>query len=278
MSLRGASYFGWASAAAGGERGGAGAGYRHGDGVVHANQHSGLRGKFEVLAFARDDVNGAAGKAQAEAAGDVAEDRADESAATGTDSPADDVALDVVLFLNDLAFFNFHVFAALAVGLPARLLDGDDAHLHGDEAAIDFDGAEREVHVGLAAKDGKVAGLLDSADDAVHTRTSGKQQLAAEVDGVGDNSDKRVAISGYGAADAAQEREMNLGALNDLARFGVRRGRGGANESCRQKKGQTDFHGFLLCARGVRAGPYREATPGRCPGAFRWRGGPGIPA
>src|SRR5882672_2328315 len=102
-------YFWRTSAAASGERGGASAGYRHADGVVHANQHSRLRGKFEVLALARDDVNGAASKAQAEAARDVAEDRADESAAAGTDSPADDVAL-VVLFLNDLAFFNFHVF------------------------------------------------------------------------------------------------------------------------------------------------------------------------
>jgi len=214
-----------------------------------------LRGKFEVLALARNDVNGAAGEAETEASRDVAEDRADKRAATGAHSRADDVALDVMLFLNNLAFFNFHVFAARAADLPARLLDGDEAHLHGDEAAIDFDGAEREVHVGLAAKDGEAAGLLHGADDAVHARTGGEQQLAAEVDGVGDNGDKRVAISGYGAADAAQEREMNLGALNDLARFGVRRGRGGANESCRQKKGQSDSHGFLLCARGVRAGP-----------------------
>src|SRR6266699_865405 len=81
--------------------------------------------------------------------------------ATGTDSRADDVALDVMLFLDDLTFFDFHVFAALAFGSPMGLLDGNDAHLHGNEAAIDFDGAEREIHVSLAAKHGKVAGLLD---------------------------------------------------------------------------------------------------------------------
>src|SRR6266849_4706732 len=101
------------SAAAAGERGVAGAGDRHRDGVVHANENARLRGKVEVLALARD-----------------AEDRADESAATGADGRAYDVALDVMLFLNDLAFFNFHVLAALAVSLPVRLLDGNDTHLH----------------------------------------------------------------------------------------------------------------------------------------------------
>src|SRR6266852_5271057 len=135
------------SAAAAGERCVAGAGDRDGVGVVHENEHARLRGKVEVLALARDDVSSAAGKAEAEATRDVAEDRADESAATGADGRAYDVALDVMLFLNDLAFFNFHVLAALAVSLPVRLLDGNDTHLHGDEAAIDFDGAEREVHV-----------------------------------------------------------------------------------------------------------------------------------
>src|SRR5260370_24996765 len=255
MSLRGASYLERTSTAAGGERGVAGVGDRHGKGVIHSNQHSGLRGKFEVFAFARDDVGGAAGKTEAEAARGMAEHGTDESPAAGTDGRADDVALDVMLFLNDLAFFNFHVLAAFAVGLPARLLDGNDAHLHRDEAAIDFDGTKSEVHVCLAAKDGKAAGLLDSTDDAVHTRTGGKQQLAAEVDGFGDNGDERVAILCYGAADSAQEREVNLRALYDLTRFRVRRRRGGANESCRQKKRQRDFHGFLLCPLKVRAGP-----------------------
>src|SRR5882762_10693899 len=99
-------YFWRTSAAASGERGGASARYRHADGVVHANQHSRLRGKFEVLALARDDVRGAAGKAEAEAARDVAEDRADERAAAGADGRADDVALDVMFFLNHLAFHN----------------------------------------------------------------------------------------------------------------------------------------------------------------------------
>jgi len=78
-----------------------------------------------------------------------------------------------------------------------RLLDGNDAHLHGDEAAIDFDGAEREVHVRLAAKHGKWRAFFHGADDAVDTRAGCQQQLATEVHGFGDDSDKRVAIPGY---------------------------------------------------------------------------------
>src|SRR5438552_6554425 len=85
-----------------GERGVAGAGHRHGDGVVHSDQHSGLRRKFEVLALARDDIGGTAGQAEAEATRDVAEDRTDERAATGADGRADNIALDVMLFLNDI--------------------------------------------------------------------------------------------------------------------------------------------------------------------------------
>src|SRR5260370_41175956 len=115
-----------------------------------------------------------------------------------------------MLFLNDLAFFNFHVLAAFAVGLPARLLDGNDAHLHRDEAAIDFDGTKSEVHVCLAAKDGKAEGLLDSTDDAVHTRTGGEQQLAAAEDQVGDNGEAPAAALCFGAADSAPEGGGNL--------------------------------------------------------------------
>src|SRR5260370_28226063 len=200
MSLHGASYFWRASATAGGERGVAGAGDRHGNGVVHSNEHPGLRGKIEILALARDDVSGAAGEAEAETARDVAEDRAYEGAATGADGRADDVALDVVLFLNDLALFNLHVFAALAFGLPARLLDGDDAHLHGDEAAIDFDGAEGEVHVGLASENGKVASLLHRADDAVHTRTGGPQPFGTPGDGLRGDSDGPVPTLCHGGS------------------------------------------------------------------------------
>src|SRR5260370_37940172 len=179
MSLRGAPYLGRTSAAASGERGVAGAGDGHGDGVIHANQHSGLWGKFEVLAFARDDVSGAASKAEAETARGMAKHHTNESPAAGADGGADDVALDVVLFLNHLAFFDFYVFAALAVGLPVRLLDGNDAHLHRDEAAIDFNGTTRHVHIRLDRKDGKAAGPVCRRNNGTSGRCSGEEAPSA---------------------------------------------------------------------------------------------------
>src|SRR5713101_2408388 len=91
------------SAAAAGERGVAGACDRHRDGVVHANEHARLRRQVEFLALARNNVRGAASQAEAEAARDVAENRADESAAACADGASNDIALDVVLLLDDLA-------------------------------------------------------------------------------------------------------------------------------------------------------------------------------
>ena len=123
MPLCGAFYSWPASAAVAGERGVAGASNRQGDGVVHANEHSGLRREVQVFALASGDVSGAAGKTETESAHDVAEDRGDERATTSTYSRADNVALDLMLFLNNLAFFNFYIFAALAVGLAGRVLD-----------------------------------------------------------------------------------------------------------------------------------------------------------
>jgi len=72
----------WRTSTAVVERGAGSACPWNGDGVVHANEHPGLRGNVEVLAFSRDDVNGAAGQTEAEATCDVAEDRANEGTAT----------------------------------------------------------------------------------------------------------------------------------------------------------------------------------------------------
>ena len=123
-----------------------------------------------------------------------------------------------------------------------RLLNGDDAHLHGDETAIHFDGTEGEIHIGLSAKSGKETSLFDSADDAIHASARGKQQLIAKIDGIGDHGDKGVSFSCHGGADSSQKSEMNLRALHDLARLGKGRWRGGANERSREKKRQNHFH------------------------------------
>src|SRR5260370_36623588 len=100
-----------------------------------------------------------------------------------------------MLFLDHLAFFNAHVFAALAVSLSVRLLNGNDAHLHRDDAAIDFDGAKHEVHVSLAAKHGKVAGFLNPARETGHPRTAGANKTSLAGKGV-------LATGGSNAASA----------------------------------------------------------------------------
>ena len=140
-----------------------------------------------------------------------------------------------MLRFDDLAFFDSHIFATLAVRLTMRLLDGDDAHLHGNQAAIHFDGAEGEIHVCLAAKNREVASLLNGANLAVDARAGRKKQLTAKIDRFGHDGDERVPFARDGGMDVAQKREMNLRALHHLTRLGVRRGRGGANKRGRQK-------------------------------------------
>ena len=201
------------------------AGYRrrHGYGIVHADQQTGVGRDLYVFAFAGHDVDGAACQADAEAADYVAEDGADQRGATGADGGGDGVTFVVVLFLDDSAFFDFHVFAGFRGGLiVAGLFDGDDAHLDGDDAAIDFERAEGEVHVGFAANQGEAARRGDGADDAVDAGAGGNEELVAEVDGFGDDGDEGIAFARCGGADGIQQREMNLGALHDLARFWIR--------------------------------------------------------
>src|SRR5579863_342723 len=105
MLKRGAFVFLGKFSAGGAVAGVGGRGDWDGDGVVHADEHAGLRGELDFFSFARNDVDGTAGEAEAETANNVAEDCADERAAAGADGRADDIALDVVLFLDDLAFF-----------------------------------------------------------------------------------------------------------------------------------------------------------------------------
>src|SRR3954470_20265610 len=77
-----------------------------GDGVVHADQHAGVRGDFEFFAFASHDVDGAAGQADAEAADYVAEDHTDQRSSASADGGGESVTFKVVLLLNDSTFFD----------------------------------------------------------------------------------------------------------------------------------------------------------------------------
>ena len=90
---------------------------------------------------------------------------------------------------------------------------GENAHLDGDEAAVDFDGLEGEVHVRLAAENRKGFGFLDGADDAVHARASGKNDAAVERNGLREDGDKGIAFLGVRGTDRSEKREMDFGAL-----------------------------------------------------------------
>src|ERR1700687_3586734 len=118
--------------------GAARADYGNSDGVVHAHEDAGLRRKLNILGLAGNDIGRAASQADAKAAHDVAEEQADHRSASGADRGREDVTFIVVFFLQDPALLDLHIFARLFVGL-ARLLDGDDAHLHGYQAAVHFE-------------------------------------------------------------------------------------------------------------------------------------------
>ena len=168
--------------------------------------------EFDFFAFAGGNVDSASGEADAGAASDVTEEYAHQGATATDDDHAEGVTFVVVLFLDDFAFGDFHVAAGRTVGIDARLPDGDDAHLEGNEAVVEFDGFEGEVHVSLAAEEGEIFGFLDGADDAVNARADGQKDAAVESDGLRENGDKGIAFAAGGAADGSEQREMNFGA------------------------------------------------------------------
>ena len=180
-----------------------------------------MGGEFDFPALASDDVDGAGGETDADAASDVAEEDAHQSAATAADGHAVGVTFIVVLFLDHFAFDDFDIAARGAVGIDARVTDGDDAHLDGDEAAVKLDAFEGEVHVGLATEEGEIFGFLDGADDAVNAGAGGEKDAAVESDGLGENGDEGIAFMADGAADGSEEREVDFCALDELARLGV---------------------------------------------------------
>src|SRR5271165_635966 len=173
----------------------------HGYGAVKAGEHARLRREFHFLALANGDVGGAASDAESEAARHVAKNGADQCAAAGADGGAHDVALVVVFFLQDLALVDLDVLAGLGVAIAAAVLNGQDAHLNGDDAAIDFHAAKGEIHVRLPAKQREAARFFHGADGAVDTRAHGNQQGIANEHRLGDHGHEGVAIASAGAAD-----------------------------------------------------------------------------
>jgi hypothetical protein len=192
-----------------------------------------LRREFHFLALANHDVGGAASEAEAEALHDFTEDGANDGARAGADGAADDVTLEVMLFLHNLTFSDLDVASLFAVGLASGRLERDDAHLDGDEAAVNFHGMKSDVDVGLAAEHGEAAGFLDGANDTVDARARGNQHLGAEHNGIGDSGDEGVTIFREAGVDAVQKGEVDLGALQNLARIGFGHRRGGSGQQCK---------------------------------------------
>ena len=181
--------------------------------------------ELDFPALAGDDVDSACCETDAHSASDVAEEGAHQAAPAAADEHAIGVPFVIVLLLNHFAFGDFHVVARLTVRIDSWPADGDNAHLDGDQAAVNFDALEGEVHVGLAAEEGEIFWTLDGADYAVDACAGGKEDAAVESDGLGEDCDEGIAFAADGAADGSEQREMDFGAWDKLTRLG-RDGRG----------------------------------------------------
>src|SRR3984957_17200106 len=110
----------------------------------HANEHSGLRRKIEIFTLLRSDVNGCADNAVESSTRYVAEKQPNEITDPGSHASGQDVALDVTLFFQHVAFRGFHVLSRLLV-FGTAAVERNYAHLHGENAALHFDGIEHQV-------------------------------------------------------------------------------------------------------------------------------------
>jgi len=171
-------------------------------------------------ALAGDDVDGAGSKTNAHAASYIAEECAHQAATTAADEQAISITFVVVFLLDNFPFGDFHVIARLAVRIDSWPADGDNAHLDGDEAAVDLNAFESEIHVGLATEEGEIFGFLNGTDDAVDAGAGGENDPAVESDWLSENGDEGIAFAAGGSADGSEKSKVNLSPLNDLTRFG----------------------------------------------------------
>ena len=195
--------------------------YWNGQGAIEAGEETGLGGEFDFPALAGDGVDRAGCESDTHSAGDVSQERSHQTAATAADEQAIGVTFVVVLFLDDFPFRNFHIVARLAVRIDSRAADGDEAHLDGDKAAVDFDAFESEVHVRLTAEKREILGPLDGADYAVNAGAGGENDAAVESDGLSENGDEGIPFAAGGTADGSEESKVDFCALNNLARLGA---------------------------------------------------------
>ncbi len=118
-----------------------------------------------------------------------------------SDGSAEDVALDVMLGLDNLALVDFDVPSSLSFPVFSWMgAPGARCSFRGKDAAVDFEIAEGKAHRRLAAKDRKMAGVNDSANGAVNAGPGGQNHLAAEINRLGHFGDKGIAALGDGGA------------------------------------------------------------------------------
>src|SRR3984957_9286870 len=150
--------------------------------------------------------------------------------------------------LDDLTFIYFYVVAARGVAVGALPQDFKDAHVHGDQPAIDFEAAEIQVEVRLTAQNGKAARRRNHADGAVNAGTSRNQQGVADEDGLGKHGDESVTVTRSGGADGAYDVQAHFGTGSDFewlwAWLGIGNRCGGDKQRTGENCGQQRFHEF----------------------------------
>src|ERR1700688_344258 len=150
--------------------------------------------------------------------------------------------------LDDLTFIYLYVVAARGVAVCALPQDFNDAHVHGDQPAIDFEAAEIQVHVRLATKNGKAARWGHGANGAVDARTSGDQQSVADEYGLGKHGDEGVTVTRSGGPEGVNKVQAHFGPGSDFewlwAWLGIGDRCGGEKQRTSQNCGQQRFHEF----------------------------------
>jgi hypothetical protein len=120
---------------------------------------TGQGGREDITFDFAADGPGVGSETDADVARDVAKEDAHQNATTAADGHTVGVTFIVVLFLYHFAFDDFDVMARGAPRIDARVADGDEAHLDGDEAAVNLSAFECEIRVGLAAEERELFGF-----------------------------------------------------------------------------------------------------------------------
>src|SRR6202522_1851727 len=182
--------------------------YRHRG--ICAHDHSGLGWQLHVFAFLGYDVHGRADQTDHGAARDVAENQADKSARSRSQSASHDVAFDIALLFDHDAFGGFQM-VALFAGIHIAGIERQNTHLHGKDAAFEFNRIENHIDGSAAADHSEPFRPGDTRDLAVNFGSGGKKQLIADQYRFGNDRGEWIAVVGDARREAICQCEMNLG-------------------------------------------------------------------